>query len=77
MMIRSYRQHLISSVDAFIARTGMKPSIFGLKALNDGKFIKRLHDGQNVTLSNADRVLDFICSHSPRDRQDDHDQPQP
>ncbi len=61
MVILSYRQHLISVVDAFLARSRMKPGNFGLGAVNDAKFVGRLKSGQNVKLANADRVLAYIA----------------
>lgn len=52
---------LLAEIEAFLAETGMKKTVFGRLALNDGAFVKRLQDGGGVTLATVDRVRDFIA----------------
>jgi len=51
---------LLEKIDAFIARTGMKPTRFGREAMNDGDLIRLLRDGRSLSLKNAKKVLDFM-----------------
>ncbi len=60
-------QTLRAEIDCFLAETGMKKTVFGRAALNDGAFVKRLQDGGGVTLATADRVRAFIKAE--RDKQ--------
>jgi hypothetical protein len=51
---------LLSEVEAFAARVGMTPATFGLKAMNDGKFVKRLRAGGRCWPETAERALRFM-----------------
>lgn len=51
---------LIQQIDAFLARTGMAPSTFGAKAVNDGKLVARLKAGGSVSLATAESIQRFI-----------------
>jgi len=51
---------LLAEIESFLAETGMKKTVFGRAALNDGAFVKRLQDGADVTLGTADRVRAYI-----------------
>ena len=53
---------LLAEIEAFLAETGMKKTVFGRAALNDGAFVKRLQDGGGVTLSTVDRVRAYIAT---------------
>jgi len=52
---------LLAEIEAFLAETGMKKTVFGRAALNDGAFVKRLQDGGGVTLATVDRVRAYIA----------------
>lgn len=54
---------LLAEIEAFLAETGMKKTVFGRAALNDGAFVKRLQDGGGVTLATVDRVRAYIAKH--------------
>jgi hypothetical protein len=59
---------LLSEIEAFLAKRGsMAETTFGKLAVNDGKFVRRLRDGCNMTLATIDRVRLFISSqqHAP------------
>ena len=47
-------------VAAFLAYTGMAPSTFGLKAMQDSGFVKSLSQGRSVSLKNAEKCKKFM-----------------
>jgi hypothetical protein len=56
---------LLIEIEAFLAARrgqpdGMAETTFGRLAVNDGKFVRRLRDGCNMTLATIDRVRQFI-----------------
>ena len=51
---------LISDVETFLARVPMAETTFGLKAVNDGKFMRRLRSGGSVTLEKASQVRQYM-----------------
>lgn len=53
---------LLAEIEAFLSETGTKATAFGLRALNDGTFVKRLRDGAGVTVGTVDRVRAYIAS---------------
>jgi len=56
---------LLRQVDAFLKRTKLAPTRFGLEAMGDGALIKQLREGRSLTLKNANRVLDFMATYQP------------
>ena len=52
-----------SQVAGFLARTDLKPSMFGLRATGDPNLMRQLRLGRSPRLVTADRVLAFIDSH--------------
>lgn len=52
---------LLEKIEAFIVRTGMKPSRFGREAMNDGDLIRQLREGRSLSLKNAKKVIDFMA----------------
>ena len=59
---------LLAEIEAFIVRTGMTPTEFGVQALRDPAFMIRLRAGSDVRLRTADKVRAFMASHG-RGRQ--------
>lgn len=55
-------KNLLREIEAFLAEADMKKTTFGLKALNDGTFVRRLKNGDNVTFKTAERVRAFMAS---------------
>ena len=53
-------KHFESRVGAFLERTRLKPSTFGLRATGDPNLIRQLRLGRSPTLATADRILEFI-----------------
>ena len=52
----------LAEIEAFLSRTGMAHTTFGLQVLRDGKFVSRLRGGGKVTLETADRVRAWIAT---------------
>jgi hypothetical protein len=50
----------LSEIEAFLARSGMSPTAFGLKALNDPRFVHGLRDGREPRWRTLERARDFI-----------------
>lgn len=51
----------IAEIDAFLDRSGMKPSVFGWQALKDPNFVGDLkRKGRQPTLGVVGRVHEFI-----------------
>ena len=58
-------QSLLREIEAFCAGADMSPSYFGKRAVNDGKLVKRLRDGRQITMAKAEAVRRFIASRRP------------
>ena len=56
-------QQFQSRVTGFLERTGLKPSMFGLRAAGDPNLMRQLRRGRSPTLKLADQVLAFMDSH--------------
>ena len=52
----------LHAIDDYCRRQGIAASTFGLRAVNDGKFVDRLRQGKRVTTDTLDRVRRFIES---------------
>lgn len=50
------RDMLVQQIDGFLERTGMAPSTFGRKAVNNGKLLDRLRAGGQVGLDTAEKI---------------------
>jgi hypothetical protein len=61
---------LLREIEAFLAEANMKKTTFGLRALNDGTFVRRLEKGDNFTLKTVERVRAYIAANrSPKRRK--------
>lgn len=54
---------LLAEIDAFLARTNMKPTRFGIDTLGDGGLVNGLRTGRSLTLKSANRVLAFMSEY--------------
>jgi hypothetical protein len=52
---------LLTEIEAYLARTGMTAGTFGRRAVNDGKFLRRIRGGGGITTETADRVKRFMA----------------
>ncbi|MCX7366319.1 MAG: hypothetical protein NTV97_31510 [Alphaproteobacteria bacterium] len=59
-MTRTMSEQFLARVEAFLANTGTKPSIFGQYAVGDTAFLLNLRRGRSPTLATADKVLAYI-----------------
>jgi hypothetical protein len=60
----------VDEVDKFILETGMSPSTFGRRALNDSTFVHKLRVGErSPTFATVDKVREFMAEQR-RDRAD-------
>ena len=53
-------EHFRARVDAFLERTGVKPSTFGLEATGDPNLVRQLRLGRSPRLATADQILAFM-----------------
>lgn len=58
-------EQLVAQIDAFLERTGMAPTRFGLETLGDGGLLKGLREGRSLSLKNAQKVMLFMEHHRP------------
>lgn len=54
------REALLAEVEAFLQRERMAPTALGKLSVNDGKFVRRLRSGANLTLATVERVEAFM-----------------
>ena len=56
-------QQFIARVSAFLGRTGLSPTTFGMKALGDPNLMRQIDRSRSPSLRTADRVLAFISEY--------------
>ncbi len=61
--METLEQQFKSRVSAFLGRTGVSPTTFGLKALGDPNLVRQTSRGRSPSLRTADRVLAFISEY--------------
>lgn len=57
------RRDLLVEIEAFIASAGMAESTFGRRAVNDGKLVRRLRNGENITVRTIERAREYMRNH--------------
>ena len=62
-------QELLSELEAFLDKTGMRPTTFGLLSCNDAHAIRRLREGYGVTMRRADTMRQFMRDYRPEKPQ--------
>ena len=60
---------LLTKIKAYCAAAEMKPSVFGLKAVNDGKLVSRLEAGGECLPRTSKKVATFIAENPPQPRE--------
>jgi hypothetical protein len=58
-------QQFLSEVDAYIERSGMSPTGFGLAAMNDGKFLPRVREAGSLTVRSMNRARQYMHDNPP------------
>jgi hypothetical protein len=51
---------LIKQIESYCARHGIEETTFGLRAVNDGKFVARLRSGKTIQLKTYQKVSTFL-----------------
>lgn len=60
---------LLEQVEAFLDRTGMKPTRFGREVMSDGALVQHLKTGRSLSLGNANKVVAFMLEYERADQQ--------
>jgi len=58
------RAQLIDEIEVFCRHKGIAESTFGVRAVNDGKFVGRLRNGGRITTDTIDKVHAFMQHHA-------------
>ena len=61
-MMEHDQPKLLAEIETFLAQRGMKAGTFGMRAVNDGKFVGRLRRGADLHTRTAARVRAFIVA---------------
>lgn len=56
-------RELLTEIDAFLQRTGLKESAVGNRAVSEGAFVKRLRGGSRVFPETAERVRKWMADY--------------
>lgn len=64
MQLHPSIQSLVDDIDAFLASSGLNPTAFGVRAVNDGKFLSDVRAGRMPSLAMIDRVRAFMDAQS-------------
>ena len=59
---------LLAEIEAFLARSGLTPTKFGIAAVNDGHLVANLRQGHSITLKTADKVRAYMREQCDGDR---------
>lgn len=54
---------LLAEIDAFLTRTKMPVTTFGLNVCNDGKLVPTLREGRRVWPETAEKIRSYIKSY--------------
>ena len=57
---------LLLEIEAFCREAEIAEATFSTRAVNDGKFVRRLREGANVTVALVDRVRAYIAAERPK-----------
>ena len=67
--MKTLSQQFRDEVEAFLERTGTKPTEFGRQATGDPSLVLNLRRGRSPRLTTADRVLAYIRESDPLARE--------
>ena len=57
---------VLDVIEAFLERSGMTPTAFGHKALNDPTLVHELRKGRDCRRTTVEKITDFIESETAR-----------
>ena len=58
--MKTFSEHFLGRVEAFLATSGAKASEFGRQTVGDPSFVVNLRRGRSPTLVTADKVIAYI-----------------
>lgn len=61
--IMSIKNDLINEIDAYLDRSGMTATEFGVAVLNDTAFVHRLRRGKDVRVATVEKVRQWMVDH--------------
>lgn len=64
LLAMTAQSQLVAEIEAFLRNRKISESTFGRLAVNDGKFMKRMRAGGNLTVKTIERVREYISSHA-------------
>jgi len=67
--MRPIREALLAKVEAFCVKHGMSRHAFGLAAVGDERFVRRLASGKGVTLTTIERAERFMAEYERKEAQ--------
>ena len=67
----THAEQFISEIEAFLKRTGMSPTRFGIAAVNDPSLVRDLRADRVPNLRLVDRVHEFMRSYQQGDQDQD------
>src|SRR5260370_13957961 len=56
---------ILSQISEFCRQADMAESMFGRRAVNDGKLVQRLREGKRITIDTLDRIQAYIAASMP------------
>ena len=60
-------EEILAEIEAFLARTGMPPTTFGMQSCGDGHAVFKLRRGLGMGLRRAKKIREFIASYDAAD----------
>ena len=69
VLAMTHAEQFLSEVEAFIKRSGINATNFGIEAVNDPGFVRDLRRGRNPTLGMVDRVHAFMKANQPKSKR--------
>ncbi|WP_449395551.1 hypothetical protein [Devosia riboflavina] len=58
---------LLNQIETYCVDCGIEETTFGLRAVNDGKFVSRLRNGKTIHLKTLTKVLTFLAAKPARE----------
>lgn len=56
----STHEQFLAEIETFLKGNNIAPTTFGLRSVNDAKFVQKLRSGADVTTRTMDRVREFM-----------------
>lgn len=59
-------QQIVNEIDAFLARTGMTPTRFGVESVGDRSFVTRVRAGRQLRTDTIEAMRTYMRAHDSR-----------